>query len=338
MEGKVRVGINGFGRIGRLVTRALLQNFEKKVEIVKINDLTDPVTLAHLLKYDSAHQPYRGNVRAEEDGIILNGRKIKTSAVASPEQIDWGEAGADIVLECTGKFNEGEKARLHLKAGAKKVLLSAPGKGSIDATIVRGVNDNSLTPAMQIISNASCTTNCLAPMVKVLDENFGVRRGFMNTVHAYTADQRLQDAPHKDLRRARAAAYNLVPTTTGAAKAVGLVLPHLAGKLDGFAVRVPVINGSLIDLTLEVEKSTTVKEINSALELAAKQELAGIIEYCAEPIVSSDIIGNPHSCIFDSLSTMALGGNFIKVVGWYDNEWGFSCRLAELLVHVSTLL
>jgi glyceraldehyde 3-phosphate dehydrogenase len=337
MEGKVRVGINGFGRIGRLVTRALLQNFEAKVEIVKINDLTEPATLAHLFKYDSAHRDYPGLIGAEEDCIILNGRKIKTSAVANPEQIGWGEAGADIVLECTGKFNDGDKARLHLKAGAKKVLLSAPGKGSIDATIVRGVNDNSLTPAMQIISNASCTTNCLAPMVKVLDENFGVKRGFMNTVHAYTADQRLQDAPHKDLRRARAAAYNLVPTTTGAAKAVGLVLPHLAGKLDGFAVRVPVINGSLIDLTVEVEKATTAQEINSALERAAQQELAGIIEYCTDPIVSSDIIGNPHSCIFDSLSTMEIGGTFIKVVGWYDNEWGFSCRLAELLVYTSTL-
>ncbi|MCS6905334.1 MAG: type I glyceraldehyde-3-phosphate dehydrogenase [Bacteroidia bacterium] len=337
MEAKVRVGINGFGRIGRLVTRVFLQKYRDRVEIIQINDLTDTTTLSHLFKYDSAHGIFNGSVGAESNFLLIDNVKIKTSSYSSPDHIPWSEQGVDIVLECTGKFNEADKARLHLKAGAKKVILSAPGKGAVDATIVRGVNDKSLTPAMQIISNASCTTNCLAPMVKVLDEAFGVERGFMNTVHAYTADQRLQDAPHKDLRRARAAAANLIPTTTGAAKAVGLVLPHLAGKLDGFAVRVPVINSSLVDLTVELKKTTTVEEINCCFENAAKHELAGILEYCAEPIVSSDVIGNSHSCIFDALSTMVLGGNLVKVVGWYDNEWGFSCRLAELLIQVSEL-
>jgi glyceraldehyde 3-phosphate dehydrogenase len=323
----IKVGINGFGRIGRLVFRRLFLN--PNVEIVKINDLTDNATLAHLLKYDSAHGRFEKSVIGDDQYIIVDGKKILGSSEKDPSQLKWGELGVDIVIECTGKFTDGNKAKAHLEAGAKKVIISAPGT-NVDATVVLGVNETILTKEMNIISNASCTTNCLAPMAKVLDEVFGIEKGYMTTVHAYTADQNLQDAPHKDLRRARAAALNIVPTSTGAAKAVGLVLPHLKGKLDGVAMRVPVIDGSLTDLTVILKKETTKEEINQAIKNAAENSLKGILEYSTDPLVSVDIIGNPHSCIFDSQQTAAMG-NLVKVVGWYDNEWGYSCRTAELV-------
>ncbi len=323
----IKVGINGFGRIGRLVFRRLFNN--PNVEIVKINDLTDNATLAHLLKYDSAHGKFDKSVSGDDQYIVVDGKKIIGSAEKDPANLIWGEMGVDIVIECTGKFTDGNKAKAHLDAGAKKVIISAPGT-NVDATVVMGVNDSILTQEMKIVSNASCTTNCLAPMAKVLDEVFGIEKGYMTTVHAYTADQNLQDAPHKDLRRARAAALNIVPTSTGAAKAVGLVLPHLKGKLDGVAMRVPVIDGSLTDLTVILKKETTKEEINQAMKNAAETSLKGILEYSTDPLVSVDIIGNSHSCIFDSQQTSAMG-NFVKIVGWYDNEWGYSCRTAELV-------
>jgi glyceraldehyde 3-phosphate dehydrogenase len=323
----IKVGINGFGRIGRLVFRRLFNN--PNVEIVKINDLTDNATLAHLLKYDSAHGKLDKSVSGDENYIIVDGKKIIGSAEKDPANLKWGDLGVDIVIECTGKFTDGTKAKAHLEAGAKKVIISAPGT-NVDATVVIGVNEHILTQEMNIISNASCTTNCLAPMAKVLDEVFGIEKGYMTTVHAYTADQNLQDAPHKDLRRARAAALNIVPTSTGAAKAVGLVLPHLKGKLDGVAMRVPVIDGSLTDLTVILKKETTKEEINQAMKNAAETTLKGILEYSTDPLVSVDIIGNSHSCIFDSQQTSAMG-NLVKVVGWYDNEWGYSCRTADLV-------
>jgi glyceraldehyde 3-phosphate dehydrogenase len=323
----IKVGINGFGRIGRLVFRRLFNN--PNVEIVKINDLTDNATLAHLLKYDSAHGKLDKSVSGDENYIIVDGKKIIGSAEKDPANLKWGDLGVDIVIECTGKFTDGTKAKAHLEAGAKKVIISAPGT-NVDATVVIGVNEHILTKEMNIISNASCTTNCLAPMAKVLDEVFGIEKGYMTTVHAYTADQNLQDAPHKDLRRARAAALNIVPTSTGAAKAVGLVLPHLKGKLDGVAMRVPVIDGSLTDLTVILKKETTKEEINQAMKNAAETTLKGILEYSTDPLVSVDIIGNSHSCIFDSQQTSAIG-NLVKVVGWYDNEWGYSCRTADLV-------
>jgi len=323
----IKVGINGFGRIGRLVFRRLFNN--PNVEILKINDLTDNATLAHLLKYDSAHGKLDKSVSGDENYIIVDGKKIIGSAEKDPANLKWGDLGVDIVIECTGKFTDGTKAKAHLEAGAKKVIISAPGT-NVDATVVIGVNEHILTQEMNIISNASCTTNCLAPMAKVLDEVFGIEKGYMTTVHAYTADQNLQDAPHKDLRRARAAALNIVPTSTGAAKAVGLVLPHLKGKLDGVAMRVPVIDGSLTDLTVILKKETTKEEINQAMKNAAETTLKGILEYSTDPLVSVDIIGNSHSCIFDSQQTSAMG-NLVKVVGWYDNEWGYSCRTADLV-------
>jgi glyceraldehyde 3-phosphate dehydrogenase len=325
--GKIKVGINGFGRIGRLVFRALLNN--DKVEIVKINDLTDNKTLAHLLKYDSVQGKFEGEVGSDDQYLHVNGNKILCSAEKDPAQLAWGAAGVDIVIECTGRFTDREKADLHLAAGAKKVIISAPAKGE-DATVVLGVNDHILTSDMKVISNASCTTNCLAPMAKVLDDNWGIESGYMTTIHAYTADQNLQDAPHKDLRRARAAAYSIVPTSTGAAKAVGLVLPHLKGKLDGVAMRVPIPDGSLTDLTVVLKKAATKEEINAAMKAAAEGPMKGVLEYCIDPIVSIDIVRNPHSCIFDALSTSSMG-TLVKVVGWYDNEWGYSCRVADLV-------
>lgn len=330
----INIAINGFGRIGRLLTRILLNH--PAVNISHINDLVSPEILTHLFRFDSAHKSYEGTVNYENQTLRIHDKTIHLTAESNPENLNWQAKGVDIVIECTGKFNDGSKARIHLSQGAKKVLLSAPGKGTIDATIVLGVNDDILTSDMQIISNASCTTNCLAPMVKVLDETFGIEKGYMNTVHAYTADQRLQDSPHSDLRRARAAAFNLVPTTTGAAKAVGIVLPHLAGKLDGIAVRVPIIDGSLIDFTAVLKQETTANHINEAMLRAAENSLKGILAYCQDPIVSSDIIGNPHSCIFDALSTSAMG-NLVKVIGWYDNEWGYANRLADLTLKVSQL-
>ncbi len=331
---KVRVGINGFGRIGRLVARRLLTMPE--IELIKINDLTDPKTLAHLFKYDSAHGIYPGEVKADEKYLYINQHAILVSAEPDPANLAWADVEVDIVIEATGKFRKRKDAEKHLQAGAKKVILSAPAKDEVDATIVLGVNDHLLKPEMKIISNASCTTNCLAPMVKVLDDAFGVERGYMTTVHAYTADQRIQDAPHKDLRRARAAAFNIVPTTTGAAKAVGLVLPHLKGKLDGMAIRVPVIDGSITDLTVITKKTASVEDVNNAFKQAAETSLKNILQYSEEPLVSADIVGNPHSCIFDALST-SVQGNLVKVLGWYDNEWGYANRLAELTLKVAQL-
>jgi len=331
----IKVGINGFGRIGRLVFRALIDNPE--VEIVKINDLTDNTTLAQLLKYDSIHGKFSGAVSdVDDEAITVNGKRILASAEKDPTQLGWGDLGVDFVVECTGVFRNKEKAGKHLAAGAKKVIISAPAKGAIDATIVMGVNEEVLSPDMEVISNASCTTNCLAPMAKVLHDNFGITSGYMTTIHAYTADQNLQDAPHSDLRRARAAAMNICPTTTGAASAVGLVLPELKGILDGVAMRVPVPDGSLTDLTVVLKKDVTIEEINNAMRAASENEFKGIIEYTEDPLVSSDIVGNPHSCIFDSELT-ATNGNVAKVVGWYDNEWGYSCRVADLVVKMAKM-
>jgi glyceraldehyde 3-phosphate dehydrogenase len=321
-----RIAINGFGRIGRLTFRNLIQM--EGIEVVAINDLTDNATLAHLLKYDSVHGKFPGTVSADEHFLYVNNKKIHAIAERDPKALPWKDMGIDIVIESTGRFTDRETAGLHLSAGAKKVIISAPAKGDIP-TIVLGVNDEVIHADHNIYSNASCTTNCLAPMVKVLDDAFGVESGFMTTIHAYTADQRIQDSPHEDLRRARAAAISIVPTSTGAAKAVGLVLPHLKGKLNGNAMRVPVPDGSVTDFTATLKKAATVEEINAAFKAASETYLKGILEYCEEPIVSSDILGNPHSCIYDVDLTM-VQGNTAKIVGWYDNEAGYSARLAQL--------
>ncbi len=326
-----RIAINGFGRIGRLTFRELLKM--DGVEVVAINDLTDNKTLAHLLKYDSTQGKFPGEVHADDQFIYVNGAKISGLAEKDPALLPWKDMNVDIVIESTGRFVDVEKAGLHLKAGAKKVVISAPAKGEGIPTIVLGVNDEQISPEFSIYSNASCTTNCLAPMVKILDDAFGIEQGFMTTIHAYTADQRLQDAPHSDLRRARAAALSIVPTSTGAAKAVGLVLPHLKGKLNGNAMRVPVPDGSVTDFTVNLKTKTTAEEINAAFKAASENRLKGILEYCTDPIVSTDIIGYPHSCIFDSVLTMVIG-NTAKVVGWYDIEAGYSARLAELALKI----
>ncbi len=325
---KVKVGINGFGRIGRLVFRQAVENPE--IEIVGINDLTDVKTLAHLLKYDTSHKKFKGEVSIEGDNLVVNGKTIAICAQKDPAQLPWASLGANIVVESTGIFTSREAASKHIAAGAKKVIISAPAKDKVDATIVMGVNDKCITGAEEIVSNASCTTNCLAPMAKVLHENFGIVKGFMTTVHAYTNDQNILDLPHKDLRRARAAACSIIPTSTGAAKAIGEVLPELAGKLDGFAMRVPVPDGSVTDLSVIVEKSATKDEINAAMKAAAEGEMKGILEYNVDPIVSSDIVGNAHSCIFDSPLTMS-SGTMVKIVGWYDNELGYATRVVDLL-------
>ncbi|MBX3102474.1 MAG: type I glyceraldehyde-3-phosphate dehydrogenase [Bacteroidetes bacterium] len=330
----LKVAINGFGRIGRLAARNLLSMPD--VELVQINDLTDTRTLAHLFKYDSAQGIWQGAVGHDDQHIILNGKAVRVSAEKDPAALPWANLGIDVVLECTGIFVSREKAGLHLQAGAKRVIISAPAKGDVDYTVVLGVNDSGLQADMKIISNASCTTNCLAPMAKVLDELCGIESGFMTTVHAYTGDQNLQDAPHKDLRRARAAALSIVPTSTGAAKAVGLVLPGLKGKLDGFATRVPIITGSLTDLTVTVRKTATKEAVNAAMKAAAEGPLKGILQYSEEPLVSVDIVGNPYSCIFDAELTNVMG-NLVKIVGWYDNEWGYSSRIAELTRRVGNL-
>lgn len=324
----MKVGINGFGRIGRLVFRALIN--DPNVEVVKINDLTDNKMLAQLLKFDSVHGKFAGTVEATDTHLIVNGKEILASAERNPESLAWGELGVDTVVESTGIFRDKTGASKHLTAGAKRVVISAPAKGAIDATVVLGVNDDVLTSDMQIISNASCTTNCLAPMAKVLDEAFGIESGYMTTIHAYTSDQRIQDAPHSDPRRARAAAVNIVPTTTGAAVAVGLVLPQLQGKLNGIAARVPIPDGSLTDLTVILNKEVTVDEVNAAMKAASEGALKGIMEYSTDPLVSSDIVGNPHSCIFDSGMT-STNGKVAKIIGWYDNEWGYSNRVADLI-------
>ncbi|MBK8980905.1 MAG: type I glyceraldehyde-3-phosphate dehydrogenase [Ignavibacteria bacterium] len=328
----LKVGINGFGRIGRLVLRRMLA--EGGFNIVGINDLTDNKTLAHLFKYDSIHGKFNGEVKLTENGMNVNGDEIRITSEKDPAKLGWGELGTDVVIESTGVFASKDKLKLHLDAGAKKVVLTAPAKDQLDATVVLGVNDQILTPEMKIVSNASCTTNCLAPMVKVLDDNFKITKGFMTTIHSYTNDQALLDQPHKDLRRARAGAINIIPTSTGAAKAVGEVLPHLKGKLDGFALRVPTPDGSLTDFVCITEKETTKDEINAAMKKASENEMKGILEYTVDPIVSCDIVGNSSSCIFDSLSTMA-SGNFVKVIGWYDNEWGYSCRVVDLVKKIS---
>lgn len=327
-----RIAINGFGRIGRLTFRNLLKYDD--VEVVAINDLTDNATLAHLLKYDSAHGPFEGTVSSTDTTIVVNGKSIHASAERNPAALNWKDLEIDVVLECTGIFRSLDKAALHQEAGARKVLLSAPAKGAGIKTVVLGVNDNDITDDDTIISNASCTTNCLAPVCKVLDQNFGFIKGSLTTTHAYTGDQNIQDAPHSDLRRARAAAFNIIPTSTGAATAVGKVYPNVAGKLFAIAVRVPVITGSMIELNAIIDKEVSKEEINAAFKAAADGPMKGILEYSTDPLVSSDIVRNPHSSIFDSLLTDTMG-TMIKVVSWYDNEAGYSARLTDLVRRVS---
>jgi len=330
----VRVGINGFGRIGRQVLKAILEGYEDELEVVAVNDLTTPATLAHLFKWDSTYGPWDGEVEASENSIIIDGREIRVFAEREPGKIPWRDLEVELVIESTGLFTDAAKARAHLDAGAKKVIITAPAKGE-DITIVLGVNEDQYDPARHhIVSNASCTTNCLAPVAKVLHERFGIVRGLMTTVHAYTNDQQLLDGPHRDLRRARAAATNIVPTTTGAARAVALVLPELKGKFDGFAMRVPVPTVSVIDFVVELSQATTADEINAAFREAAEDELNGILGYTDEPLVSSDFRGDSRSAIVDGLSTMVLDGTLAKVVAWYDNEWGYSCRVADLAYYM----
>ncbi len=325
-----RVAINGFGRIGRLTFRNLLNNND--IEVVAINDLTDNKTLAHLLKYDSAHGIFEGTVSSTDDSITVNGNKIHASAERDPSNLPWGELNVDVVLECTGIFRNGPGARKHIEAGAKKVVISAPAKDDAFKTIVLGVNDSELGDD-QLISNASCTTNCLAPVIKILEDNLGIVQGSLTTTHAYTSDQRIQDAPHSDLRRARACAYNIVPTSTGAANAVGKVIPSVKGKLFAMALRVPIITGSLIELNVIVEKEMSIADINALFKKYAEGEMKGVLQYVDDPIVSSDIVRNPHSSIFDSLLT-DVSGKFVKIVSWYDNEAGYSARLADLTARV----
>ena len=324
---KIKVAINGFGRIGRIAFRALLQ--KENVEVVALNDLTNTSTLAHLLKYDSVHGRFPGTVTFDSENIIVNGKAMRVYAEKDPNKLPWASLAIDVVLESTGRFVDEIGAGGHINAGAKKVIISAPAKGDIP-TVVLGVNEHILTGSEKILSNASCTTNCLAPMAKVLDETFGIERGFITTIHAYTQDQLLQDGPHTDLRRARAAALSIVPTSTGAAKAVGLVLPHLKGKLDGIAMRVPTPDGSLTDLAVVLKKEASIAEINAAMKLASETTMKGILEYTEDEIVSADIVGNPHSCIFDAGLT-SVNGTLVKVVGWYDNEYGYSSRVADLI-------
>jgi glyceraldehyde 3-phosphate dehydrogenase len=328
----VNIGINGFGRIGRLVFRRMLA--QGGFNVVGINDLTDAKTLAYLLKYDSVHGIFKGDVKAEENAIVVDGKKIPICAEKDPAKLPWKALGADLVIEGTGVFTSREKLQLHITAGAKKVLLTAPAKDEIDATVVMGVNEHILTGKEQFVSNASCTTNCLAPMVKILHTTFGLEQGFMTTIHSYTNDQRLLDLPHKDLRRARAAAMSIIPTTTGAARTVGKVIPELKGKLDGFSLRVPTPDASITDFVAQLTKPATKEQVNDAMKAAAAGPMKGILEYTEDEIVSTDIIGNTHSCIFDSKLTMAMG-NTVKVFGWYDNEWGFSCRVVDLLKKIA---
>jgi glyceraldehyde 3-phosphate dehydrogenase len=328
----IRVGINGFGRIGRNVLRACLG--ESKLEFVAVNDITDSKTLAHLLKHDSVHGILKDEVKAEGDALLVGGKSIKVLAERDPSKLPWKSLGVDLVLECSGIFTERDKAAAHLTAGAKKVIVSAPSKGA-DLTVCYGVNHTTYDAAKHhVLSNASCTTNCLAPVAKVLHETFGVKRGLMTTVHAYTNDQRILDLPHEDLRRARAAALSMIPTSTGAAKAIGLVIPALDGKLDGMAVRVPTPNVSLVDLTAELEKPATEKDVNAAIKAAAEGPLKGVLQYCTEPLVSIDFNGSQYSSIFDSALTRVIDKNFVKVLSWYDNEWGFSNRMRDVSVYV----
>jgi len=329
------VAINGFGRIGRLVLRAILK-FHPEINVVAINDLTDSQTLAHLLKYDSVHKVYAGEVSHTDTHITIDGRSIRIFAEKDPENLPWKELGVDYVIESTGVFNNREKLSKHLKAGASKVILTAPAKDEIDATVVMGVNHLTLKPEHALVSNASCTTNCLAPVVKVLQDRFGIVDGLMTTIHSFTNDQRILDLPHRDLRRARAASMSMIPTSTGAAKAIGLVIPELAGKLDGIAVRVPTPDASLVDLCLNLERETSKEELNSAMKEAAETYLKGYLMYTEEPLVSIDIVGNSYSSVFDSLCT-SVKGKFVKVFSWYDNEWGYSCRVVDLLHYMMNL-
>lgn len=329
----VRVGINGFGRIGRLVFRAALSLNKKDIEFVAVNDLTDSATLAHLLKYDSNFGILPASVKAEGDSIVVDGKKVKVLSEKDPGRLPWGDLGAEIVIESTGIFRDREKAGLHLKGGAKKVIISAPAKGEVK-TVVLGVNEESYDPQNDdIISNASCTTNCIAPAVKVIKDTFGVKKGLMTTIHSYTNDQKILDLPHKDLRRARAAALNMIPTTTGAAKAVGLVIPELKGKLDGLAIRVPTPTVSIVDVVMQVEKEATKEEVNNKLKDAASGKLKGILEVCEEPLVSMDFKGNPASSIVDLEQTFCIG-DMVKLLCWYDNEWGYSCRITDLIEYM----
>ncbi len=330
----VRVAINGFGRIGRNILRASLGN--KDIEFVAINDITDARTLAHLLKYDSIFGVLDADVEARESAIAINGREIKITAERDPAKLPWKELKVDVALECTGLFTQRDKAEGHITAGAKKVIISAPAKGE-DITICMGVNHKKYDHAAhKIISNASCTTNCLAPVAKVLNDKFGIVKGLMTTIHAYTNDQKILDLPHSDLRRARAAALSMIPTSTGAARAVSLVLPELKGKLDGMAVRVPVPTVSVVDLVAEISRSATAEELNAAFKEAAEGPLKGILQYCDEELVSVDFKGNPHSSILDAPSTKVIGGNMIKILSWYDNEWGFSCRMRDLVLMIAS--
>jgi len=328
---KKKVAINGFGRIGRLSLKAAMQHDD--LEVVAVNDLTDSATLAHLLKYDSVHGKFPYEISTGEDHISVNNKQIKVYSEKDPANLPWKELGIQVVIESTGVFRTRDGIQKHIQAGAEKVILCVPSKSKddVDATVVLGVNDNDLKDENKIISNASCTTNCLAPVVKVLNDNFQITRGLMNTVHAYTNDQAILDAPHKDLRRARAAAMNIIPTTTGAAAAIGLVIPELDGKFDGIAMRVPVPDGSIVDLTCELEKNVTRDDVNNAIKKAANGPMKGILEYCTDPVVSSDIIGNTHSSIFDSSMTQVLGSNFVKILSWYDNEYGYACRVIDMV-------
>lgn len=327
----IKVGINGFGRIGRLVYRILEK--DSAFEVVQINDLTDAKTLAHLLKYDSVHGVFKGTVSNDESSITVNGKKVIVSAEKEPANLPWGKLGVDVVVESTGVFRKKAQVAKHIEAGAKKAVLTVPSKDEIDATIVIGVNDGDLKPEHKIVSNASCTTNCLAPVAKVLNDKFGIVNGLMTTVHAYTNDQQLLDLPHKDLRRARAAAEAIIPTTTGAAKALGKVIPELDGKMDGLALRVPVKDGSIVDLTVNLKVEVTADDIRKAMKEAADGPMKGILQYTTDPIVSVDIIGNSHSSIFDGDAVYVLGGKgkLVKVLAWYDNEWGYSCRVVDLI-------
>ena len=331
----IKVAINGFGRIGRLVFKAA--QYDKEVEVVAINDLTDAHTLAYLLKYDSVHGRYPEAVHHDGEYLVAGDRKAKVIAEKDPAKLPWADYNVDVVVESTGVFRKRAQIENHLNQGAKKVVLTVPAKDEIDNTIVLGVNDADLKASDKIVSNASCTTNCLAPVAKVLHDSFGIKRGFMTTIHAYTNDQKILDLPHSDLRRARAAAVSMIPTTTGAARAVGKVIPDLNGKLDGVAIRVPTSDGSLVDLVAEMERNVTADEVNAAVKKAAEGPMKGILEYCEDPIVSIDIVDNPHSSIFDSLSTSVMDGNFVKVFSWYDNEWGYSVRTLDLLKKMAKL-
>ena len=334
----VKIGINGFGRIGRNIFRAARKHGKGEVEIVAVNDITDAPTLAHLLKYDSNFGIFEGDVKPGDGFISVDGKEIKVSSVKDPAELPWQELGVDIAIESTGIFTARENASKHLDAGAKKVIISAPAKNP-DITIVMGVNENKYNPdTHHILSNASCTTNCLSPVAKVVLENFGIVKGLMTTIHAYTNDQKILDLPHKDLRRARAAALSMIPTTTGAAKAVAEVIPELKGKMDGMAIRVPTPNVSVVDVVFQLEKTTTIEELNAALKRASENELKGILGYTEEPIVSKDMNGNPHSSIVDALSTNVIEGNMAKVLSWYDNEWGFSCRVVNLAEKIAESL